>query len=286
LPLPDLENIPRSSGADYRPDKSGLAQSTSGGELKKRYELEKTYLKSQVNSLKLYTRWAKPYLKAAQELEQKEQGTNPDFVKTFNTILLELTLMGKSSVNPVELPPEVRKVMGTRKYYSCYFIDFNFRGIPQRVSGQGHYAFGGKADVTFSAYALNEDEIAALKEKLDESDVADGLRLIEGMTTESLSQLQEDIDYFLNEKSENEKSKDEKKNSEDVNPFLALIGFYNKTKEKKEEKKQSKKSAFPIRKDDWLESTHLRKRAAENAKETLFALFDVYKKAHGMVSFT
>src|SRR3989344_9279120 len=34
-------------------------------ELRKRYELEKTYLRSQVNSLKLYARWAKPYLKAA-----------------------------------------------------------------------------------------------------------------------------------------------------------------------------------------------------------------------------
>ena len=37
-------------------------------ELRKRYEIEKTYLKSQVSSLKIYSRWAKPYLKAAQEL--------------------------------------------------------------------------------------------------------------------------------------------------------------------------------------------------------------------------
>ena len=41
-------------------------------ELKKRYEIEKTYLKSQVNSLKLYSRWAKPYLRAAAQLETKE----------------------------------------------------------------------------------------------------------------------------------------------------------------------------------------------------------------------
>src|SRR3989344_621862 len=40
-------------------------------ELRKRYELEKSYLKSQVNSLKLYARWAKPYLRAAQQLEMK-----------------------------------------------------------------------------------------------------------------------------------------------------------------------------------------------------------------------
>ena len=67
-------------------------------ELRKRYELEKTYLRSQVNSLKLYARWAKPYLKAAQELEMKEHGREPALVKTFNTILLELTLDRKSVV--------------------------------------------------------------------------------------------------------------------------------------------------------------------------------------------
>jgi len=34
-------------------------------ELQKRYNLEKTYLKSQVNSLKLYSQWVKPYLLAS-----------------------------------------------------------------------------------------------------------------------------------------------------------------------------------------------------------------------------
>ena len=41
-------------------------------ELSKRYELEKNYLRSQVNSLKLYSRWVKPYLRYAHELESKE----------------------------------------------------------------------------------------------------------------------------------------------------------------------------------------------------------------------
>ena len=71
----------------------------SGKELKKRYEIEKSYLRSQVNSLKLYSRWAKPYLKAAQALEMKESGRNPALVKTFNTILLELTLLGKNKID-------------------------------------------------------------------------------------------------------------------------------------------------------------------------------------------
>ena len=67
-------------------------------ELKKRYEIEKNYLRSQVNSLKLYSRWAKPYLKAAQELESQDLGREPALVKTFNTILLELTLFSKRKI--------------------------------------------------------------------------------------------------------------------------------------------------------------------------------------------
>src|SRR3989338_5400145 len=68
-------------------------------ELRKRYELERTYLRSQVNSLKLYSRWAKPYLKAAQQLEMKDMSKDAALVKTFNTILLELTLLGKSKLD-------------------------------------------------------------------------------------------------------------------------------------------------------------------------------------------
>ena len=40
-------------------------------ELRKRFEIEKTYLKSQVAALKLQSKWAKPYLKAAEKLTHK-----------------------------------------------------------------------------------------------------------------------------------------------------------------------------------------------------------------------
>src|SRR3989344_9520501 len=41
-------------------------------ELRKRYEIEKTYLRSQVSSLKLYSRWVKPYLRAAEQLKMED----------------------------------------------------------------------------------------------------------------------------------------------------------------------------------------------------------------------
>jgi len=261
-------------------------------ELKKRYEIEKNYLRSQVNSLKLYSRWAKPYLKAAQELESQDLGREPALVKTFNTILLELTLFSKRKIKVAEeaiegnLPKEFssRSFQKSlkRDYYMCILVDFKFRGIPQRVSQQPHYVFGGKAEITFKGYALNGDELKKLEEELAKSDMNDVLSLVEGTTTESLDQLQEEINFFL-EETEKVDEKKEKPKSES-NPFLALIGAYNTKGKKDEEKKEEKKETI-VKPDNFIESEHLRPLAAEVAKETSLKLFDTYKKAHGMPSY-
>lgn len=257
-------------------------------ELKKRYELEKTYLKSQVNSLKLYSRWVRPYLKAASDLEAKEGGREPSLVKTFNTIMLQLVVLGKTKlkiegeVAKGNLPDDFAKPgflkSAKREYYSCVLIDFNFRGIPQRVSQQAHYVFGGKADVIFKAYALNDDELTKLNEELKQSEISDVLNLIEGSTSESLGPLQEEINFFLEEKTEEEKPKDES------NPFLALIGKYEKPEKPKEKGKKPKE--IKVSRDSWIEENHFRKLAAKKAQDEVYDIFDIYKKAHGMPSFT
>jgi len=268
-------------------------------ELKKRYEIEKSYLKSQVSSLQLYTRWAKPYLIAAERLrmkETKETMREPSLVNVFNTLLLELTLLGKSEVKvekevvDKKLPEHFKKLKTKRKYYSCVLVDFVFRGIPQRVSAQqSHYAFGGRVEVTFKGYCLNQDELDLLEEKLNESDIADALQLVEGMTTESLSQLKEDIEYFLKSEEERENEGQEKRESEDINPFSALLGL-DKKKEKKEskEKDKTKEKIKKLKekgaeKDSYIESL-IRKLGEDKAAESCFNTFDVYKKAHGMPS--
>tara|TARA_B100000315_G_scaffold215269_1_gene214482 strand:+ start:453 stop:1823 length:1371 start_codon:yes stop_codon:yes gene_type:complete len=251
-------------------------------ELRKRYEIERNYLKSQVNSLKLYSRWVKPYLRASQQLEMKDMGKDPGLVNAFNRVILELTLLGKSEIKVKEsalegkLPDEFSKESFLkslkRKYHSCVLVDFNFRGVPQ----QGNFI--GKAKITFKSYSLNDDELEKINRELEKSDVGDVLKLIEGTTTESLEQLQEDINMFLDEK-----EKEEEKPKDTSNPFSALVGSYDKKVEKKESVKDKDK---PLVKDNWVEKTHIRPLAAKGAEDKAFLLFDVYKKAHGMVSYT
>ncbi|MEX2017510.1 MAG: hypothetical protein WD876_03485, partial [Candidatus Pacearchaeota archaeon] len=83
-------------------------------------------------------------------------------------------------------------------FLSCVLVDFRFRGIPQKA-GQ-HYIFGGRAEITFSSYALTSEEINKLNEEAEKEDIGDVFSLVEGITTESLEQLKDDIEYFLEEK--------------------------------------------------------------------------------------
>ena len=262
-------------------------------ELRKRFEIERTYLKSQVNNLKLYSRWAKPYLRAAQKLEMRETGRDASIVNLFNTVRIEITLLGKSELKPDELalagvlPSEFKRMHERkqikRRYYSCVLVEFKFTAIPQ----QGR--FTGNSTVTFKGYALNEDEIKKLDYELEKSDIGDVLNLIEGSTTESLEQLQADIDEFIEDKIK--KEKEDKTSKDQSNPFFALLGIYNKN-EKKEGKKNDKEKgekedrSLPVTPDSWLEKEHLRKVAASKAKDSCFNVFDIYKKSHGMPSYT
>lgn len=259
-------------------------------ELRKRYELERKYLKSQVNSVKLYSRWAKPYMRAAQQLEMKENSRNPSLVTAFNTILLELTLLGKSkvdikgSVEEMKLPKDFMKLQkkGTikRDYFSCIVVEFNFRGIPQKTSAyQQHYVFGGRTDIVFTGYSLNSDELKKVNDELAKSDIGDALKLIEGATG-SIEDLQGDIDMFLKEEDKAEKKTE--KTRDNSNPFFALLGLYNKSGGKPSSKLEAPKMMKP---DDFLEKTYLRPIADAAAKELSFNLFDIYKKAHGMPSY-
>jgi len=263
-------------------------------ELRKRYEIEKTYLRNQLNSLKLNTRWARPFLRASLDLEQVEKTKSPDLVKAFNTIRLELTLLGKKSFDFREavlkreggLPPGLRKLADMspekrknkiREYYSCVLVDFVFRGIPQKV-GQ-HYVFGGRSDIWFRAYALNDEEIEMINKKLEDADFKEVTKIVTGMTEDSLKQLEEDIKYFLNEEEKREELDESEEKKKDINPFAALLGFGNE----KENIEKKKEEIETIKSDNYIESL-IREMTEQTAKSQCFSLFDIFKKNMGMAS--
>ncbi|MCX8194409.1 MAG: hypothetical protein N3G19_03590, partial [Candidatus Pacearchaeota archaeon] len=237
----------------------------SEAELRKRFEVEKSWVKSQVSSLKLYTRWAKPYLKAAEELMMKGTAKEPAITKAFNTVILQLTLLGKNKINVQSevdagnLPKAFRNMKLKRNYYACVLVDFKFRGIPRRGAGEsGYYVFGGRADINFKAFALNEDEFNALNNESDNEDFRDALKLVENLTEETLSNMISEIEHFIGKEKE---------------------------KEKKEKKKEPKEIEVGKIKKDSFEESLIRKLAERKAAELCFKIYDIYKKSHGMASF-
>jgi hypothetical protein len=263
-------------------------------ELTKRFKIEKTYLKTQVETIKLQASWIRPYLKAAAELRQKGFDKNPALVNAFSTTMFELTLFGKRKINFEDevksgnLPPGFRNYKLKRDYYSCTLITMTFRGhVGQRVTQKGDYSFamGGRVDMTFDSYALNEEETNLFEKELSKQDIEESFKFIENTAEESLEQLKEDIDHFLTKEDEIEEKEKEKKNQDDTNPFSALFGFFKKSDKAKKAKKQKKEISElkQIKKDNFIEKS-VRGLAVEGAKKSTYLVYNIYKKAHGMAS--
>jgi hypothetical protein len=247
--------------------------------LRQRYEIEINYLRSQVSSVKLYARWLKPYLKAAQKLEQQDS-TSADLVTAFNTILMELTLLATTSYNPSDdvaegILPKHFENATKRKYSPLAIVEFGFRGIPQKM-GQ-HYTHGGKTTIKFTSYALNDQELKVLKEELDKEDLGEAMKLIRQTTEDSLEKIEENVKEFLEPKKD--KLKKENSGTDDINPFTSLFSFL-KTSKKKNKKEDLSKGIKP-------DSSHekvIRSQAIIDSREKCFTVFDIYKKAHRMPS--
>lgn len=297
-------------------------------ELNKRFNIEKAYLKSQVETVKLYSSWLKPYLKAVKELRQKGFEGSASLVNAFSTTMFELVLFAKKEQ---KAPDKFSHYNSKRKYYSCVMATMKFRGeLAQRQTQRGDYGFvyGGKLEMVFDAYALNEEELGLVEKQMKSEDFVDSYSALEDTAGVSLEQLKEDLDHFLKSpeevnkellkkimKDQNIKGKPEelgqKKAEEllekfasryqtdfgslgkkeekvyDANPFVELFGlikwmFGGLKKEPKKEIWEINKSE-DIKPDNFYEK-EIRTLAEDSAHTSVYTLYDVYKKAHGMVS--
>ena len=258
----------------------------SESELRKRFNIERNYLKSQVETVKLYSAWMKPYLVAAEKLRQQGFEKNAALVNAFSTTMFELQLLGVQSVKPDgdrfgEYEPK-------RGYNKVIIITMVYRGhVSQRVTQKGDYGFGmgGVVDIDFDSYALNDEELAAARKLLEKSDLEKSMEFSMDVAGEALEEMKEDLDYFLKSKEERDaedtKSVAEKEENLDINPFAALFGLFGKSKKKAKEGEFIE--AGNIKKDNFIEKT-MRADAISGAAGALYTIYDIYKKAHRMAS--
>ena len=255
-------------------------------EIDKRFKIEKSYLKNQVDTLGLYTRWIKPYLKAAEQLRGGDINSAA-LVSVFGYMILELNLLAKKETDVKDaaenkdLPERFARVAGKlRKFYPCIFIDFNFR-----VYSTQQIPHPGRVDIGFKAYALNEDEYLLFKAKMEEDNMKMMFGMAESLTQTSLLQLQKDIDYFLTKPSKVEKPK----------PRFFLAEIFSPQKEKKTdeeieaEKKAKEKAKIDALKKgiapDTYEEEIVRAYTEYKAADSCFKIYDTFKKSKGMAAF-
>ena len=243
-------------------------------ELRKRYSVEKNYLKAQVDSLRLYTKWAKPYLRAAQKLGMKEFRTkanlpSPDIVATFNNMQMELKLFGKKEVKPTKVHDSYENYKFKEKFYSCVEVEFKFRTAPQ-VARQGqstHYAHLGVIDIFFRAFGLSETDILDI-EKLE---VFEDMELIETLTESSLKDMQADIDHYVQGKDVIGKKKEEKKSM--PNPLKGVAELFSPIS-----------SLFSEKEANSTQKKLVIKASKTDAMNSCLTLYDVFKKSHRMIT--
>lgn len=265
-------------------------------ELNKRYNVQKAYLKNQVDTLKLYSRWVTPYLKAAEQLRMKEN-TEPSLVSVFGAMILELSIMSKKQEDIVgaakakNLPQYFAKIpKKIRGLNEIVLVDFKFRTYPTQAAPHT-----GRVDIKFRAYALNDDELKLLDKERSNESLTGLLGMSESVASESIKQLVADIEKYTQNVPEDKTEKE--------GLFEGLFNeitkkFTNQTrsesiKEKREkEKEKKKKEEEHIKKlveegiqEDNYEETVAREFTEIQAAEWAFRVYDIFKKSQGMASF-
>lgn len=196
-------------------------------ELRRLVEIERRLLAQQLNFLKLQAGWLRPYLQASIAPTGKN---DPGLINAFNTALFEVLLLVEL---PLELDFKVQKgelpkMLSNRKHQRAapvLLIELRFRAIPERAKA-GHYGYRGRVTMTFTSYALREDERRVLVRELQRSDWGEVLGMVAADLAGNLNALLNDLDELLVDPDTPAVSAGQSEStSADVNPFTALFDF-------------------------------------------------------------
>ena len=193
-------------------------------EQRQRLEINRQLLANRLEFLKLQAGWLKPYLP---QFHQSDPNGNPALVTAFNTAVFELVLL-------VELPAEIEqsvkqgdlpKMLLGKSHRQCrplLVVEFRFRAIPERTKA-GSYAHRGRAELTFTSYALNDDELAVLRREIKRNEYGQIFQALEQKTSTAMQKLLGDLDdLFAGDKAQ---PKETKPANTDGNPFSALFSI-------------------------------------------------------------
>ncbi len=176
-----------------------------------RKEINKNYLKSQVESLKLQLDWIKPHYNVLNQLKIDSGTTNPDLIIGFDTSLIKTKL---------------RCLLGGENEGSLVTgvldVDFEFKTGPYPVQTDSggrafHHRFGTK--ITYTPYVMsNEDYNEYIK-----AEAMKDIDFFKDIVGGSLKAIQEDLEKYLG--GQDFVGKEKKDDEEDSKPISILELF-------------------------------------------------------------
>ncbi len=233
-------------------------------------------------SIKMYTHWLKPYLKNIKKL-QMAGITSPDLVTAFETSYIDLELFCTKDIYEAETPMGFVERKYT-KYFPCIRIKFNYVTRPEMAFQQEYQYKGavhsGRMIIQIEGYVLTKEQLEQYRIKKEEED----LELIKSVE-ESVESLGDELKKYLEEAGElSGKKKLDKKKKEAgmtegiLEPFVGIFkGFGELFGGLAPEKKVGGKKLSEFEAEQ-------EKAAAEAVSDHVFTVYDVFKKAHGMMS--
>ncbi len=256
---------------------------TTEREIRQRRIFVLKYLRMHFNNIKLYTSWIKPYLKAIKALQSGYTSETPDVSSSFETNMVELELIGYLNEYITLNEEGFEESHKFKKYFPCVLVKFKHVAMPT-MAYQKEYQRGpihtGRTEITIEPYFLTRDQIEdykVLKERKDLEEIEDLIPSLQ----DSLSSLGEELDKYLIEAGEElkkEKTEKEKPQEGLLSPFINIfrgitdvLTFKKTTKEGKEvlsKKIEQQEKDF----------------ATSIARGRSFTLYDIFKKAHGMLA--
>lgn len=242
------------------------------------------YLRQHYNVIRMYINWCKPYIRHIERLKGNDSRlSSPEIVAAFESSMVEIEIMGR------KIPKN------NSKYYACLMESFEYKTKPSmQYQTEGYHRgpiHAGVSKIVWRAYAWDKERIENYRMMKEEEDL-EMMKVVDDSLRDAMESLGDDLNTYLKEAGEAIETKEDKK-EEEVKKPAGLGDIFNETfKEfgsifKSFAPKKNGKPKAPSKKEKDAAKAKIEKEiesAGKDAKDLSFKQYDIFKKAHGMLS--
>ena len=156
--------------------------------------------------------------------------------------------------------------------FSVLILEFKFRAAPERTAG-GAYGYRGRFELTLTSYALNADELAALRRELDRDNLDTTLRALGGDSGKAIAELVKQVETLVAGP-----VKEKEPEPDDPNPFTSLFAFKKTFGSENQKIEAGGETLGPVVGDSEIEQV-IRSQAILDARRRCLQLYNRCKSA-------